>query len=94
MSLDHSPVQQGDAKPVYTVAEFCSAHRISRSKLYQLWQAGEGPRVIVVGTRKLISTEAAAAWRATREAEYEKVDQVQVSTPRALMAAVTPVAAD
>jgi hypothetical protein len=70
MSLDHSPVQQGDAKPVYTVAEFCSAHRISRSKLYQLWLAGEGPRVIVVGTRKLISTEAAAAWRSTREGEY------------------------
>jgi len=47
----------------YTIAEFCDSHRISRSKLYELWDVGKGPRVMCVGTKKLISMEAAADWR-------------------------------
>ena len=48
---------------VYTVAEFCSAHKISRSKLYQLWRTGIGPRSMEVGARNLLTAEAACAWR-------------------------------
>jgi hypothetical protein len=51
----------------YTVAEFCEAHRISRSMLYKLWASGNGPRFKLVGAKKIISHEAAADWR--REAE-------------------------
>jgi hypothetical protein len=53
---------------VFTVNEFCIAHRICRSKLYQFWKAGTGPRVMQVGQRLMISVEAAADWRREREA--------------------------
>jgi hypothetical protein len=32
----------------YTIDEFCNAHRISRSKLYELWSRGKGPRFIQI----------------------------------------------
>jgi hypothetical protein len=67
MHLEHSP-----ARAAYTVAEFCAAHRISRSKFYQLLAEGRGPRCFYVGVKRLISFEAAAAWRAEREAEALK----------------------
>ncbi len=53
----------------HTVAEFCLIHRISRSKLYQMWEQGRGPVIFRVGNSIRISTEAAAAWRRAREAE-------------------------
>jgi hypothetical protein len=34
---------------------------------YKLLAEGKAPRVMVVGTRRLISIEAAAAWRASME---------------------------
>lgn len=51
----------------YTIAEFCVAHRIGRSKLYQLWAEGKGPRRMYVGSKPLISREAAAEWRRQME---------------------------
>jgi|SRR6516162_6901896 hypothetical protein len=51
----------------YTIKEFCEAHRISRSALYALWREGIGPRFISIGIKKLITVEAAAAWRRERE---------------------------
>jgi hypothetical protein len=53
---------------VYTVGEFCTAYRISRSQLYKLWDQQIGPRVIRIGTKNLITVEAAREWAATREA--------------------------
>lgn len=47
----------------YTIAEFCQAHRISRTHLHNLDKAGKGPRKMKVGRRVLISPEAAADWR-------------------------------
>jgi hypothetical protein len=70
MSLEHSPGRQG-GRAVYSVAEFCNAHDISRAKLYQLWDEGAGPRVMRIGTRILISIEAAAAWRAQLENDFQ-----------------------
>ena len=75
MSLEHSPVRQGGA---YTIQEFCHAHRLSRSKLYQMWDEGIGPRWMYVGTKRLISNEAAADWRREREAAA-----ADVTTPMA-----------
>ena len=60
---------------VYTVAEFCTAHRLSRSRIYKEWTEGTGPRVMRVGTKVLISREAAADWRRSRESESSKQDE-------------------
>jgi hypothetical protein len=62
MSLEHSPAREG-ARCAFTIAEFCEAHRVSRSWLYQEWKAGRGPKVKQVGVKKLITAEAAAEWR-------------------------------
>ena len=55
-------------QPIYTVTEFCSQNRISRSLLYKLLKQGQGPRIMKVGKRTLITSEAAEAWRRSREA--------------------------
>jgi predicted DNA-binding transcriptional regulator AlpA len=52
----------------YGIASFCAAHNISRATFYNLLRAGEAPRLMRVGTRVLISREAAADWRHEREA--------------------------
>jgi hypothetical protein len=52
----------------FTIAEFCKAHRISQSMYFKLRNQGLGPREMSVGSRKIISIEAAAAWRRAREA--------------------------
>jgi len=52
----------------FTIAEFCRAHRISQSMYFKQRALGLGPREMVVGTRKLISQEAATEWRKAREA--------------------------
>jgi hypothetical protein len=57
--------------PVYTVSEFCAAHRISRAAIYEQWQAGIGPRCMRNGTRRLITAEAAQEWRAARTADVQ-----------------------
>lgn len=54
---------------IYSVAQFCAAHHISRSKFYLLIGAGEAPARIRVGRRVLISDEAAQAWRRALEAQ-------------------------
>lgn len=50
-------------KACYSVDEFCSAHAISRAMFYKLRADGKAPRTMAVGSRTLISCEAAAAWR-------------------------------
>jgi hypothetical protein len=53
----------------YTIATFCVAHDISESFYHKLKSQGRAPREMHVGSRVLISYEAAADWRAAREAE-------------------------
>jgi predicted DNA-binding transcriptional regulator AlpA len=50
-----------------TVEEFCHAHRISRATFYNLLKAGQGPSIMKIGSRTLVSNEAAAAWRQRME---------------------------
>jgi predicted DNA-binding transcriptional regulator AlpA len=51
----------------YGVNEFCRRHHISRSHFYDTLNEGGGPKVMKVGSRTLISKEAAAHWRRDRE---------------------------
>lgn len=50
-----------------TIKEFCDLHRISVAFFYVLRARGEGPVEMHVGSRVLISREAAADWRRARE---------------------------
>ena len=52
----------------YSIPEFCRRHRFSPAKYFKIAAAGEGPRVMRVGKRVLISKESAAEWRRSREA--------------------------
>jgi predicted DNA-binding transcriptional regulator AlpA len=47
----------------FSIPEFCRRHGISRSAFYNALAAGTGPRIMKVGSRTLISREAAAEWR-------------------------------
>ena len=55
-----------------TVDEFCQAHRISRASFYNYLKAGQGPAVMKVGGRTLVSNEAAAAWRRRMEGASDR----------------------
>lgn len=55
-------------RETYSIPQFCEQHNISRSFYFRLRDAGIGPREMRVGSRVLISREAAAAWRREREA--------------------------
>jgi len=50
-----------------SIDEFCAGHRISRQTFYKQKSLGLMPATFNVGTRVLISREAAAAWRRERE---------------------------
>jgi predicted DNA-binding transcriptional regulator AlpA len=47
----------------FSVDEFCKRNRISRATFYNLQKVGQAPRVMKVGSRTLISVEAAEQWR-------------------------------
>jgi predicted DNA-binding transcriptional regulator AlpA len=53
-----------------SIPEFCKAHGISEGMFYKMKKQNRGltPREMKIGTRTLITFEAAAKWRAEREA--------------------------
>ncbi len=57
----------------YGVKEFCTTHGISRSGFYALLKLGKGPKTMKVGTRTLVSTEAAKDWRKACETPSGRV---------------------
>jgi len=57
-----------EAPAAYTVNEYCKRERISRSKLYKEWGAGNGPRWFYRGARRLITPQAADEYRQQLEA--------------------------
>jgi hypothetical protein len=81
MSLEHSPVRQkrrhSNQPPhpsaafsdldAFSIEQFCWRHSISRSLFYLLLKTGEGPDLMRIGNRVLISRESAARWRKARE---------------------------
>jgi hypothetical protein len=61
-------------KKAHSIDEFCETHGpISRAFYYKLRAAGRGPVEMHVGTRRLISEEAAAEWRRQMEAASQIV---------------------
>lgn len=59
--------EEGGKRFAFSVPEFCDSHRISRAKFYAELKNGNGPRIMKVGRRTLISLEAAADWRRAME---------------------------
>ena len=53
----------------FTIAEFCKRNSISRGMFYKLLAAGQGPRLMQVGTHKRISAEAEADWKRACETD-------------------------
>jgi hypothetical protein len=60
-----------DQTLAFSIADFCRVHGISESMYFKMRAQGLGPREMIVGARKLISQEAARAWRRAREREPE-----------------------
>jgi hypothetical protein len=60
------PATAFDDADAYSIEEFCRRHRISVQAFYKYTELM--PDTFNVGTRRLISREAAARWRAEREA--------------------------
>jgi len=61
------PPEVHTAVDAFSIAAFCQRHGISESFFHKLRAKGLGPVTMKVGTRTLISVEAAAAWRRARE---------------------------
>lgn len=51
----------------FSVAQFCEAHGFTKVLFYKLLKEGRGPRIMKVGSRTLVSAEAAAEWRKSME---------------------------
>ena len=47
----------------YTLKSFAERHQMSLSRLYELLEMGCGPLVTSNGRRRIITREAASAWR-------------------------------
>jgi hypothetical protein len=62
-----------DDADAYSIGEFCARHSISPQLFYKLRPQGLMPMTFNVGTRVLISKEAAAAWRRERETAAQAV---------------------
>ena len=52
-----------------SIKDFCKSHGISISYFYKLKEQGKAPRIMSLGRRQLVSSEAAAEWRKEMEAE-------------------------
>jgi hypothetical protein len=56
-----------------TIKMFCRAHHLSEAMFHKMKNEGWGPRTTNVGARVMITHEAAAAWRAEREAATQEL---------------------
>jgi hypothetical protein len=61
------PPEVHTAVDAFSIASFCKRHGISESFFHKLRVKGLGPVTMKVGSRTLISAEAAAEWRRARE---------------------------
>ena len=68
-----------DDADAYSVQEFCARHRISPQLYYKLRRQGLMPVTFRLGTRVLISREAAAVWRREREQAARAAERVAES---------------
>jgi hypothetical protein len=61
------------SRDAYSIPEFCASHRISEMTFFRMKRQGQAPKTMKVGTRTLISVEAATAWRREREIAAQEV---------------------
>lgn len=61
------PVVADQNSLAMSIKEFCRLHGISEDQFYKMRRESWGPTVMHVGSRTLISHEAAAEWRRARE---------------------------
>jgi hypothetical protein len=59
----------------FSIRAFCARHSISQSFFHKLRSLGLGPAIMKVGTRTLISSEAAAAWRRSCEIAAQQQEE-------------------
>lgn len=59
--------EDNQKKEVYSISEFCKAHNICKVTFYNLQKKGVGPKIMRIGSRVLISKEAAKEWRKQME---------------------------
>jgi len=85
-----------DPQPVPTLAmsipQFCTAHNISEGFYYKLKKQKLNPREMKVGTRTLITFEAAADWRAERQAASVVEHKAQPAPPPKTVPPTKPIA--
>ena len=62
------PVSADPNSLAMSIKEFCRLHGISEDQFYKMKREVGGPITMKVGSRTLISHEAAAEWRRAREA--------------------------
>ena len=77
-----------------TVNEFCAAEKIGRTRLYQDWKQGKGPRFFYNGTRRRISEEARKEWRRQREHEAPNEAAVKAEARRRRLQHIDPARLD
>jgi predicted DNA-binding transcriptional regulator AlpA len=61
-------IADDDETAVFDIPGFCRWAKISRSTLYQMWEAGTGPRFFKAGTAVRITKRSGRDWFAEREA--------------------------
>jgi hypothetical protein len=83
---DNERVEERAPPVAYSIAEFCKAHRISEAFFYKLRKAGLGPREMALGTRRLISAEAAAEWRRERTEASIALPRAEIRPPKSKVA--------
>lgn len=59
-----------------SIPEFCRRNQISVGMYFKIARDGDGPRIMKVGRRTLISREAAEEWRREREAAARTAEVV------------------
>ena len=78
-----TPHDESDAPlGAYTIRQFARAHGISEDMFYKMRRVGWGPATMKVGSRTLISIEAAAEWRRQREQAAADKVVAQTTGPR------------
>jgi hypothetical protein len=64
-----SPKRHTEVVGAYSIPDFCRLHGgMSEAFFHKLVCDGDGPRLMKVGARTMVSAEAAAEWRCAREA--------------------------
>jgi hypothetical protein len=61
---------------VFTIKKFCDRYEIATSFYFKLQKQGKGPRTMRIGSKVLISAQAARDWVSEREAETAEQSRV------------------